>query len=174
MIILCDSRQQEGKHDTKHKWFEDNGIELRRTKLYVGDYTLPTDQSICVDTKKDIQELIGDICGKSHERFKAELIRAQEADIKLVILVENEAGWVNKKQTAWNDLVTCLDDLFKWKNPRLFIFDKGKQKYPRATRGATLAKICYTMQQKYGCEFRFVDAKKSGEEVIKILNKEFL
>lgn len=174
MILLEDTRNKIGKHDLKHEWFAQNGVEVKRTKLYVGDYTLPTDQSICLDSKQNIQELIGDICGKSHERFKAELIRAQEANIKLVILVENEAGWVNKRQTAWNDLVTSLEDLFSWKNPRLFIFDKGKQKYPRATKGATLAKICYTMQQKYGCEFRFVDAKKSGEEVIKILNKEFL
>ena len=79
MILLEDTRQQAYKHNIKHKWFESNGIEIRRTKLYCGDYSLPTDQSICLDSKKDIQELISDICGKQHERFRNELIRAQEA-----------------------------------------------------------------------------------------------
>ena len=59
MILLEDTRQttSHGSHDRKYKYFESAGIEVRRTKLYVGDYTLPTNQSICVDTKKDIQEL---------------------------------------------------------------------------------------------------------------------
>ena len=59
MIILEDTRNQVGKHDKKNEYFQQNGIEVRRTKLYCGDYTLPTDQSVCIDTKKDIQELIG-------------------------------------------------------------------------------------------------------------------
>lgn len=61
MILLSDTRQQAGKHDIKETYFRNHGIEIVRTKLYCGDYTLPADQSICIDTKKDIQELIGDI-----------------------------------------------------------------------------------------------------------------
>ena len=61
MIILEDTRNQVGKHDKKNEYFRQNGIEIRRTKLYCGDYTLPTDQSVCIDTKKDIQELIGNM-----------------------------------------------------------------------------------------------------------------
>jgi len=57
MIILEDTRQQTGKHDAKHDYFEKHGIEIRRTKLYVGDYTLPTNQSVCVDTKKIFRSL---------------------------------------------------------------------------------------------------------------------
>ena len=73
MIILADTRQQDQKHKQKEKWFADHGIEVRRTKLYVGDYTLPTDQSVCIDTKRDIQELCGNICEKKeHERFRSE------------------------------------------------------------------------------------------------------
>ena len=60
-MILEDSRQQEKKHETKHKYFRAAGIHWNRTALYCGDYTLPADQSVCIDTKKDIQELIGDI-----------------------------------------------------------------------------------------------------------------
>lgn len=61
MIILEDSRQQESKHKIKHKWFLENGIHWNRSALQCGDYQLPGDGSIAIDTKKDIQELIGDI-----------------------------------------------------------------------------------------------------------------
>ena len=64
MILLSDTRQQAGKHDIKEMYFRNHCIEIVRTKLYCGDYTLPADQSICIDTKKDIQELIGDIQAK--------------------------------------------------------------------------------------------------------------
>ena len=61
MILLCDTRQQAGKHTLKDDYFRKQGIVVNRTKLYCGDYTLPTNQSICIDTKKDFTELIGDI-----------------------------------------------------------------------------------------------------------------
>lgn len=61
MLILEDSRQQEKKHEAKHEYFRSVGCHWNRTALYCGDYTLPADQSVCIDTKKDIQELIGDI-----------------------------------------------------------------------------------------------------------------
>jgi len=157
MIILADTRQQDKKHKAKEKWFAENGIEVRRTKLYCGDYCLPADQSVCIDTKRNIQELVGDVCGKDHERFRAELIRAQEAGIHLIILVENEDG------------ITQLSELHKWVNPRLWIRKGGKQAYPNATRGVTLMKCCYTMQKKYGCEFLFCEPYIAGERIIELL-----
>jgi ribosome-associated protein len=169
MIILEDTRNQVGKHDLKAEYFENNGIEIRRTKLYVGDYTLPTNQSICIDTKKDIQELIGDICGKQHERFRAELLRAQESGIKLIILVEDDGGYCDYKKTIYNKPVTCLDDLFRWKNPRLFIWRNGKQLYPSATKGAVLAKACITMRDKYGVDFQFCRKADAGKRIIELL-----
>lgn len=169
MVLLEDTRNQTDKHKLKNAYFEQMGIEVKRTKLYCGDYTLPTNQSICIDTKKDIQELIGDICGKQHERFRDELIRASESGIKLIILIEDDGGFVDKKQTIYNKPVRNLDDLISWKNPRAFIWMKGKQKYPNATKGNVLAKACLTMQQKYGCEFLFCKKSESGEKILELL-----
>ena len=171
MILLEDTRNQTGKHDLKNAYFASRGIEVRRTKLYCGDYTLPTNQSVCIDTKKDIQELIGDICGKSHERFRNELIRAQESHIKLIILVEDNGGYCDRKNTIYNKPVTCINDLFGWKNPRLFIWQGGKQKYPNATKGATLAKALLTMQEKYDCHFLFVKKENSGAKIVELLKR---
>lgn len=169
MIILVDSRQQEGKHDIKEQWFASHGVETRRTKLYVGDYTLPTDQSVCIDTKKDIQELVSDICGKQHERFRNECLRAQEAGIQLIVLVENIGGKVGRGE-IYNPTITKLEDLHKWKNPRLFILVGGKQKYPRATRGVTLQKACMSMELKYGVKFLFCTPMQSAAKIVELLS----
>ena len=117
MIILVDSRQQEGKHDIKERWFASHGVETRRTKLYVGDYTLPTNQSVCIDTKKDIQELVSDICGKQHERFRNECLRAQEAGIKLIILTENIGCKVGHGE-IYNPTITKLEEALMWLRKR--------------------------------------------------------
>ena len=61
MLILEDTRQQENKHKDKHEYFRKHGISWNRTALYCGDYTLPTNQKVCIDTKKDLLEVIGDI-----------------------------------------------------------------------------------------------------------------
>lgn len=169
MILLEDTRNQPGKHDMKNAYFAAHGIEVRRTKLYVGDYTLPTDQSVCIDTKKDIQELVGDICGKQHGRFREECLRAQEAGAKLIILVENAPGYVDHNETIYNKVVRNIGDLFSWVNPRAFIRAKGARKYPAATKGATLAKACLTMQKKYGVDFRFCTPEEAGEHILSIL-----
>ena len=47
------------------------------------DYILFRESRNIVVQGKDIQELIGDICGKSHVRFRDECIRAQESGISL-------------------------------------------------------------------------------------------
>lgn len=169
-ILLEDSRQQDGKHDAKERWFKEHGIEVRRTKLYVGDYTLPTDQSVCIDTKKDIQELESNICGKQHERFRNECLRAKEAGIQLIILVENKGGHI--RDNVIQPTITKLEELHRWKNPRLFILLHGKPKYPHAVRGVTLMKACMTMQYKYGVRFLFCTPEQSAEKIVELLRGE--
>ena len=175
MIILADTRQQDSKHKAKEKWFRENGIEVRRTKLYVGDYTLPTDQSVCVDTKRDVQELVGNVCGSQHVRFRNECLRAMEAGIKLIILVENDYEIVYSRngREIVNRTITDLKDLHRWVNPRLWVFRSGKQAYPSATKGITLQKACVTMEKKYApLEFRFCSSKDAGKMIVELLTKE--
>ena len=64
MILVEDTRQQRLKHNLKRDYFRSKGIVIRKETLDCGDYTLVNDRSIAVDTKKDIQELIGDILVK--------------------------------------------------------------------------------------------------------------
>lgn len=85
MLILEDTRQQEFKHSSKHDYFRSVGVSWNRTALYCGDYTLPTDQSVCIDTKKDIHELIGDIQVK----------QMPKKDIKANVLAVAEKGIIS-------------------------------------------------------------------------------
>ena len=241
-MILEDSRQQEKKHETKHEYFRSVGIHWNRTALYCGDYTLPANQSVCIDTKKDIQELIGDIQVKTITKKELEeeiesiyakygvsgilpseirdiiwsddtdrfpekeindicfkngvperaisefqllyvkrrgffhrgLKRAQNSGIRLIVLVDNEEG------------VRSIEDLFRWRNPRLNIWVNSSevigtwrngrprykkiQKYPYAMTGEKLAKACLTMQLKYGVEFQFCKPEESGRKILELLN----
>ena len=172
MLLLEDTRQQAEKHDKKHEWFAQHGIEIRRTKLYAGDYTLPTNQSICIDTKKDIGELINDLQA-DHVRFRNELLRSKEAGIKLYILVENDFQWIVKTKNIFNSPVRCIADLNHWKNPRAFIRKNGQQAYPNCAKGSWLAKVCTTCEEKYGCKFVFCKPDEAAEIIVKILTGEY-
>ncbi len=196
IVILEDSGQVKNKHISKHLYFEQNGIYWERYPLPVGDYILYNDAvadvvarkqkrgieikkmdflgtyTVCVDTKKDMQEICGNICGTQHERFRDECILAKNNGIKLYVLVENEDG------------ITCIDDVFRWKNPRMYRYNKIKYMHnlgkwqniplPKAppTKGKQLALSMLTMQKKYGCQFLFATPEKTGSEIIRLLTNE--
>lgn len=195
MIIYEDKGNKEGKHIAKNEWWALQGVEVVRIPLPIGDYVL-NNQKIedvvnrkskrgievkkldllgtynrCVDTKKDIQELIMDVQSE-HERFRDELILAKNNSIKLYILVENESRYADYRKTIWNPSVRCIDDLNEWKNPRLFIKKNGKPVYPKAMPGTQLAKICHTIEQKYGCVFVFCKPDESAKKIIDLLQGE--
>lgn len=171
IVLLEDSRQQEGKHQYKRRYFEEHNIKVERTKLYVGDYTLPTNQSVCIDTKKDLQEVVMDICGAEHERFRDECIRAKEAGIKLYILIEED-----QTDESGHYVVNSLSDVHKWQNPRRKIRVKKDgqwvQKYPKATTGGVLKKAMITMMYRYQCEFVFCRKKDAGKKILELLGVE--
>ena len=179
MLIIEDKGQQAGKHEMKHRWFDWHEVELLQAPLPVGDYVLADDKvldviqrktrrslelkkmdflgsyKIAVDTKRDMQEITGNICGKQHPRFRDECILAQNNGIKLYVLIEN------------TDQITCLSDVVRWKNPRMARYEKIKRmhsigkwrnvKLPKSTptSGEILMKAMQTMQEKYGVKFLF-------------------
>jgi len=196
MILLEDKGNKVGAHDTKNAWWSDNGIEVCRYPLPVGDYVLSNDTieellarkskrgvavkkmdfmgtyDVAVDSKFGVQEIINNVCGRQHDRFRDEVCLAQNNGIKLYILIEDDGGYVDKKNTIFNKPITRIEDLFSWRNPRAFIYYRGQQKYPYATKGSTIAKAMLTMQEKYGCEFVFCRSKDAGAKVIELLTRD--
>lgn len=153
MIIVEDSRQQEGKHENKHKWWSDNGHHLIRSKLPYGDYALPP--KVAIDTKMSMGEIANNIGGtrKEHERFRRELQLAKECGSTLYILVENTDG------------IRRLSDVQNWYNPRL-------KQNPKSITGLRLCKAMDTMQQKYGVTFLFCRPEESAHVITTILERE--
>lgn len=151
-VLLEDTRQQKGKHDLKHEWWGRHGVGLIRSKLAFGDYCLPPE--VAVDTKASIYELAYDI-DHDHARFKNEIVGAQRAGVKLVVLVENEDG------------VADLAGLAAWdENPVHYARRKNAK---RRIHGSRLARACATMAERYGVEFMFCTPDESAARVSEIL-----
>lgn len=148
MVIQEDTRQQAGKHDLKHDWFSGHGVELVRSKLPFGDYALVP--SVAVDTKKDMEEIAANICGKEHTRFINECKAAKAAGCTLVILVENTVG------------IRELSQVHTWVNPRA-IYSKN------CVQGSRLQKAMETISERYGVRFLFCQPEESAERIIAIL-----
>lgn len=148
--IIEDSRQKPEKNYGIRCQLEELGYKVVRSKVYVGDYVFADSGKIAIDTKQNLQEVVGNVT-KQHERFKNECIRAQEAGIHLIILI------VEPK-------ITCLADVFGWWNPRL-IYSK------KATTGRQLGKILYSMRDKYGVQFEFTTADNVGKRIVELLSK---
>lgn len=53
MILLCDTRQQEGKHKNIEQYCKRHDIEMVNMCLTVGDYMFPNGH-ISVDTKQNL------------------------------------------------------------------------------------------------------------------------
>lgn len=148
MVLLEDTRNQIGKHKNIARYCEQVGITLARSKLYVGDYQIANKGDIVVDTKESVIEIAGNIF-QEHQRFREECIRAQEAGIRLIVLIEE---------------VLPSGGLRKWRSP------VGRDGQPMCRFDPKiLRKAMITMQQKYGVTFRFCDGRSTGKVMIEYL-----
>jgi len=149
MIIQVDSREKSRAIKNILKYFDQVGIKHYSSKLYVGDYMSLDNPKLIIDRKQNLTELCQNIC-QDHERFRSELIRAQENGIQLVILVEH------------GDPIFDFEDVRFWQNPR-------RKKSPKAMSGDVMYKILKTMQRKYGVRYEFCDKADTGRRIVEIL-----
>ena len=150
-MILCDTRQQAGKHQNIDRYFENTGIETERCMLFVGDYAIANDQKRSVDTKQDVLELAKDIMSSDHERFKNECLRAKNAGIQLLVLVEE---------------ILPEGGLSAWQSP-----SDSKGKPLTKVNGESLRRALLTMTAKYGVRFRFCDPRQTGRLIVEYLTE---
>ena len=149
MIIQIDSREHARAIKNIVAEFDRQGIQHPVSKLWVGDYMNYDNPRLIIDRKQNLTEVSQDVC-QQHARFRAELVRAQEVGIKIIILVEHGAG------------IHTLEDVIWWENPRLKMSAK-------ATRGEVLYKKLKTIERKYGCEFMFCDKRSTGRRIVELL-----
>lgn len=151
LTVLMDTREKPNAVQTIMKQFEAAGVRVIRTKLWVADYQLFDNPHLVVDRKANLQELVGNVC-QQHKRFAAELSRAQEVGISVVILVEHGGG------------IKSLEDVPNWVNPRLKVS-------PLAVSGERLYKILKAMEYTYKVRFEFCNKANTGRRILEILTE---
>ena len=168
MDLICDTREHKSEFDRIAKQIRSvGGVSIIRSKLYVGDYMSLDNPRLVIDRKKDLLELCGNVT-QQHERFRAELVRAQEHNIKIVILCEH------------GDEIQTMADVIFWKNPRALEMEwkminghpAKVQKYPKATQGDQLYKSLKTISERYGVSFQFCNKRQTGSRIVEILRGE--
>lgn len=146
-MIIEDTRQQAGKHEAKHKAFDQLGVQVIRSKLAFGDYALPP--AVAVDTKASIQEIAANLCGSRDEtkRVTAEMKLARACGSTLIFLIE--VGKYGKP----SDLIG-----------ERFVLMSGK-----VISGEQLYRAMETVSARYGCRFVFCPPAEAGRKVIELL-----
>lgn len=165
MQIQVDTREHAKEWERIKGKFDALGVQYFRSKCYVGDYVSLDNPRLAIDRKRDLQEICGNVC-QQHERFKAELLRAKEQGIKLVILCEHGAD------------IKSLEDVYFWQNPRKYQIRwktvNGKRVKDvisaKAVDGNQLYKSLCTIRDRYNVDFVFCQKEETGQKIIEILS----
>lgn len=166
MDIQIDSREKARAIRKIIKTFDEQGANHFSSKLLVGDYMSLDNPRLIIDRKQNLQELCGNVC-QQHERFKKELVKAMQAGIRLVILIEHGPD------------INNIEDVCFWKNPRKhevrWKWESGKRKKyvvsAKAVDGDQLYKSLCTIRDRYNVRFEFCDKKDTGKRILEILSE---
>lgn len=166
-VIYEDTRQQDGKHEQKHRWFNAHGVELVRKKLDFGDY-MAEGSNISIDTKQGIGEICQNVT-RDHARFIREIERAETNGYRLVFLIE--------QGRPYNELVDiarwCSEVCIRCQHRRTGVCDMSSAKCIRFRRkpvqGRTVLKIMRSIMESHGCVFELVPPSMSAKRICELL-----
>lgn len=150
--LLIDTREKPKAIKTILKQFDDAGIVHESTKLLFGDYMDWNRPQTVIDRKQTIAELAKN-CTTEHERFKAEMERAQKAGAELIILVEQNRY---KDRDEWIH-VERIEDLMRWSNPHSTI------------RGEKVYRVLRSWCAKYPIRVEFCDKRVTGRRILELI-----
>lgn len=150
--LLIDTKEKSKAIEKILKTIKEAGIRYERTKLLFGDYMDWNRPHIVIDRKQNIAELAKN-CTSEHERFRNELERAQRADARLVILVEQNRY---KDRDRWI-YVETIEDLMLWSSPHTTII------------GEKVYRVLRAWCSKYDLDVQFCDKRQTGKRILEIL-----
>lgn len=163
MVIQIDSREKARAIKQILEEFDRQGIKYYTSKLGTGDYMNLDNPKVIVDRKQNLLELCQNVC-QDHDRFRRELLRANEFGIQLIILCEHGKG------------IESLEDVIFWENPRGEYRQKIDGKWQtvktKATSGEVLYKILSTLNRKYDVQFEFCEKKETGKRIVELLSND--
>lgn len=149
VTVICDTRERPQAIQKILAEFDRQQVKVIRSKLWVGDYQRLDNPMLVIDRKQNLSEICNNVV-QDHARFKAELLRAKECGIHVIVLIEHSKN------------IKTLEDVIHWVNPRLKVS-------PLAVSGERLYKILSAMSKTYDVEFRFCTKDQTGARIIELL-----
>lgn len=144
--IVRDTRDKTGKHVNVDSYLSRHGHELIYRKLDVGDVSIDGDESVCIDLKRNLEELSKNLMNRSDKsRFYKEIRRSKERGIKLYVLCEH------------GPTIKSIVDVAAWRSSY------------SGVSGRDLMERIYAAHIGYGVEFLFCDKRSTGRVVSEIL-----
>ena len=142
-LISCDTREKTNQNVLAY--FDKHSIEYKIEKLDTGDYMDSEKMNITIDRKRNLGELLTNLCAKDDSRFWREVRRSKEQKIKMIVLCEHGGK------------IKSIRDVAFWKS-----------KYSRVT-GKQLMEEIYKVHIAYGVEFLFCDKRSTGKRILELL-----
>jgi hypothetical protein len=170
VTIIQDTRERANQHNHVLSGFQQLGINVVRSKLFVGDYTRIDNMTVCVDTKRDLAEVYCNLIS-DHKRFVNECKAAFSANVRLVILVEQSG-------------ISSVQDVANWQNPRVLRWERLRDAHKAGKRmkeqlspyppvsSDRLAKAMQTIAERYHVEWQFCDKADTARRICEILGIE--
>jgi hypothetical protein len=149
MEIQIDSREKPRAISRIINTFDRRGINYFVSKLPVGDYISLDNARLSIDRKQNLLEICNNV-STDQKRFIAELKRAEQMGIKLIILCEHGCG------------IERLEDVMYWKNPRL-------SESPLAVSGERLFRKLTAISKAHDVRFEFCTKAQTGDRIIELL-----
>ena len=182
-MYIFDTREQKNQHIINY--FKKNNIEYKIKKLDEGDYKLEGNDTICIERKGNLNEIMANI---TQARFKRELERAKQKGVKLIVLIENSSR------------IHSIEEIpEKWKNQRLefykfqlkrqlglfgdfnewYLYREAKAKCLKVRRPpqspTQLMKALHTIEdnkEDYDVSFDFCSKSETGAKIIELLTRQ--
>ena len=145
-MIICDTREKTNQNVLSY--FERHNIDYQVKKVDTGDYVNTDIMGVVVERKKNLNELLTNLCSKDDNRFWREVRRSKEQKIKMIVLCEHGGK------------IKSIRDVASWKS-----------KYSRVT-GKQLMEEIYKVHIAYGVEFLFCDKRSTGKRILELLGYE--
>ncbi len=142
-MIICDTREKANQEILRY--FEAHRIPYIEQKLDTGDYMDSEKMDTTIDRKRNLGELLKNMCSPDKSRFWREIRRSQQEGVRFIILCEHGGPYRTIKDVA-----------------------QYKDKYSKVS-GRELMDRMYAAHIAYGVEFLFCDKRSTGRNIVELL-----
>lgn len=142
-MIICDTLEKKNRNVLDY--FEIRGIPYTKRRLSTGDYMASEKMNVTIDRKKDLNELMKNLCSLDSSRFWREIRRAKSEHLRFIVLCEHGGNIKSIKDVA-----------------------KFKSKYSKVS-GRELMEKMYSAHIAYGVDFFFCDKRSTGKRIVELL-----